>query len=144
MTALAPILEAFFTDRLMTQRGASPHTIASYRDTYFAGLRPEEALSLRRDDVTLPPLMRNEGTGQWDEPSEDDDWGELHLRNATPEAGAAWTDDREEPRGAPAQAPSRGRHQDRPGLPGADQAATSATARVRRAGWPPIHRCPPW
>ena len=33
MTALAPILEAFFTDRLMAQRGASPHTIASYRDT---------------------------------------------------------------------------------------------------------------
>jgi hypothetical protein len=33
MTALAPILEAFFTDRLMTQRGASPHTIASYRDS---------------------------------------------------------------------------------------------------------------
>jgi len=28
MTVLAPILEAFFTDRLMTQRGASPHTIA--------------------------------------------------------------------------------------------------------------------
>jgi integrase/recombinase XerD len=34
MTALAPILEAFFTGRLMTQRGASPHTIASYRDTF--------------------------------------------------------------------------------------------------------------
>jgi integrase/recombinase XerD len=34
MTTLAPILEAFFTDRLMTQRGASPHTIASYRDTF--------------------------------------------------------------------------------------------------------------
>jgi integrase/recombinase XerD len=34
MTALAPILEAFFTDRLMTQRGASPHTITSYRDTF--------------------------------------------------------------------------------------------------------------
>ena len=34
MTALAPVLEAFFTDRLMTQRGASPHTIASYRDTF--------------------------------------------------------------------------------------------------------------
>ena len=34
MTALAPILEAFFTDPLMTQRGASPHTIASYRDTF--------------------------------------------------------------------------------------------------------------
>jgi integrase/recombinase XerD len=34
VTALAPILEAFFTDRLMTQQGASPHTIASYRDTF--------------------------------------------------------------------------------------------------------------
>ncbi|GAA0981708.1 tyrosine-type recombinase/integrase [Acrocarpospora macrocephala] len=34
MTGLAPIMEAFFTDRLMTQQGASPHTIASYRDTF--------------------------------------------------------------------------------------------------------------
>jgi integrase/recombinase XerD len=33
MTALAPILEAFFTDRLAALR-ASPHTIAAYRDTY--------------------------------------------------------------------------------------------------------------
>lgn len=28
------LLEAFFTDRLMRQRRASPHTIASYRDTF--------------------------------------------------------------------------------------------------------------
>lgn len=34
MTALAPVLQAFFTDRLITQRNASPHTIAGYRDTY--------------------------------------------------------------------------------------------------------------
>jgi len=34
MTALAPIMQAFFTDRLMTQRAATPHTIASYRDTF--------------------------------------------------------------------------------------------------------------
>lgn len=34
MTLLAPILEGFFTDYLMTQRQASPHTIASYRDTF--------------------------------------------------------------------------------------------------------------
>jgi site-specific recombinase XerD len=32
MTLLAPTLEAFFTERLMTQRRASPHTIAGYRD----------------------------------------------------------------------------------------------------------------
>lgn len=34
MTALAPTLQAFFTDRLIRQRNASPHTIASYRDTW--------------------------------------------------------------------------------------------------------------
>ena len=33
MTALAATLQAFFTDRLISQRQASPHTIASYRDT---------------------------------------------------------------------------------------------------------------
>jgi len=33
MTALAPTLQAFFTDRLTRQKNASPHTIAAYRDT---------------------------------------------------------------------------------------------------------------
>jgi len=33
MSALAPILEGFFTDKLIRQRQASPHTIAAYRDT---------------------------------------------------------------------------------------------------------------
>ena len=33
MSALAPTLQAFFTDRLIRQRHASPHTIAAYRDT---------------------------------------------------------------------------------------------------------------
>ncbi|MFQ5474136.1 MAG: tyrosine-type recombinase/integrase, partial [Dehalococcoidia bacterium] len=34
MTALAPLLEAFFLDRLLRQQQASPNTIASYRDTF--------------------------------------------------------------------------------------------------------------
>jgi len=34
MTALAPTLEAFFTDRLANQRRASPHTVAAYRDAF--------------------------------------------------------------------------------------------------------------
>ena len=34
MTALAPALQAFFTERLITQRNASPQTIAAYRDTF--------------------------------------------------------------------------------------------------------------
>jgi len=34
MTALAPTLEAFFTERLIHQRQASPNTIAAYRDAW--------------------------------------------------------------------------------------------------------------
>lgn len=33
MTALAPTLQAFFTDRLIAQRHVSDHTVAAYRDT---------------------------------------------------------------------------------------------------------------
>jgi integrase/recombinase XerD len=33
MSALAPTLQAFFTDRLIRQRRASPHTITAYRNT---------------------------------------------------------------------------------------------------------------
>jgi integrase/recombinase XerD len=39
MSALAPALQAFFTERLITQRNASPHTIAAYRDTFRLLLR---------------------------------------------------------------------------------------------------------
>jgi site-specific recombinase XerD len=58
---LAGVLEAFFTQRLMCQRQASPHTIASYRDTFrlllgFAQRRlntPPSALSLEDLDAPL-------------------------------------------------------------------------------------------
>jgi len=36
---LAALLEAFFTDRLIAQRRVSPHTAASYRDTFRLLLR---------------------------------------------------------------------------------------------------------
>ena len=39
MSALAPTLQAFFTDRLLTQRQASPRTVAAYRDTLRLLLR---------------------------------------------------------------------------------------------------------
>ncbi|MGH3837991.1 MAG: tyrosine-type recombinase/integrase [Pseudonocardiaceae bacterium] len=34
MSALAPVMQGFFTERLIGQRRASPHTVASYRDTF--------------------------------------------------------------------------------------------------------------
>ena len=33
MSALAPTLQSFFTERLLGQLRASPNTVASYRDT---------------------------------------------------------------------------------------------------------------
>ena len=60
LTPLAPLLERFFTDRLLRQRQVSPHTIASYRDTFrlflkFAHARlhtpPRNSVSTRS---TLP------------------------------------------------------------------------------------------
>jgi site-specific recombinase XerD len=49
MTALAPTLEAFFTERLISQRQASPHTIAAYRDTFRL------LLTFARDQTGRPP-----------------------------------------------------------------------------------------
>ena len=34
MSLLAPTLQAFFTERLITQRDSSPQTVAAYRDTF--------------------------------------------------------------------------------------------------------------
>ena len=39
MSKLAPTLQAFFIDRLLNQRNASPRTIAAYRDTFRLLLR---------------------------------------------------------------------------------------------------------
>src|SRR3546814_19329693 len=37
--SIAPLIERYFAERLMHQRGASPHTVASYRDTFRLLLR---------------------------------------------------------------------------------------------------------
>jgi len=62
MTAprVAPLLQKFFLERLLRERGASPHTVASYRDTFRLLLvfaadrlgRPPTALTL--EDLTAP------------------------------------------------------------------------------------------
>ena len=61
MTALAPVLQAFFTDRLIAQRRASSHTIAGYRSTFrlllgFAAAKtgkPPSALDIADLDAPL-------------------------------------------------------------------------------------------
>ena len=56
------LVQLFFTDRLRTQLGASPHTIAAYRDTFrlllqFASKHLRRAPSqLRTEDIDAPFL----------------------------------------------------------------------------------------
>ena len=60
MTALAPTLQAFFTDRLVRERHASPATVAAYRDTWrmllnFAATRTRiSPIRLDLDDIDAP------------------------------------------------------------------------------------------
>ena len=56
-TTLSPLLQSFFTERLMSQRQASPHTIASYRDTFRLLLAfAEEHLNKPPSKLTLDDL----------------------------------------------------------------------------------------
>jgi integrase/recombinase XerD len=52
MTALAPTVQAFFTQRLIRERDASPNTVAAYRDTIALLLR-FSAERLKREASTL-------------------------------------------------------------------------------------------
>ena len=52
-TNLAPLLERFFTQRLMQQRQASPHTISSYRDTF------RQFLKFAQQRLHKPPSRLN-------------------------------------------------------------------------------------
>jgi integrase/recombinase XerD len=60
MTALAPALQAYFTDRLITQRSSSPETIAAYRNAFRLLLRfaseqtGKQPFELDLDDLDAP------------------------------------------------------------------------------------------
>ena len=54
---LPSLLQSFFTDRLLRQRRASPHTIAGYRDSFRLLLHfAKERLGKAPSDVTLEDL----------------------------------------------------------------------------------------
>ena len=55
MSALAPTLQAFFTDRLMSQRGASPNTISGYRDTFRLLLRFASERAKKNPATSISP-----------------------------------------------------------------------------------------
>jgi integrase len=80
-------------DAVRAQQPSGPRLVAFFAVMYYAGLRPEEAINLTAENVILPPQVRNQESRPGQDPQEDEGWGELHIRSATPDAGSEWTDD---------------------------------------------------
>lgn len=80
-------------DAVRAQRPSGPRLVTFFAVMYCAGLRPEEAINLAKDNVILPPQAWDEESQQWQDPPDDQEWGDLHIRSATPDAGREWTDD---------------------------------------------------
>ncbi|MFB4271344.1 hypothetical protein [Nonomuraea sp. GTA35] len=72
------------------QQPSGERLVAFFALMYYAALRPEETVNLRRDNITLPPLVKNPESGELEEPA--NAWGELHLLKAAPHPGREWTD----------------------------------------------------
>ena len=57
ISTLPTLVQAFFMDRLMQQRQASPHTVASYRDTFRLLLQyAQRRLGKAPSNLTVPDL----------------------------------------------------------------------------------------
>jgi site-specific recombinase XerD len=62
MSLIAPTVEAFFNERLLTQKNASPHTVASYRDcwrlllAYVHDTTGKAPSKLHFDDLDAPTI----------------------------------------------------------------------------------------
>lgn len=61
---------------LLAVRAISHRLAAFFALMYFAGLRPEEAVNVRKASLSLP----------------EEGWGEIRLERAVPEVAAEWTD----------------------------------------------------
>jgi integrase len=59
------------------QAGLGQQLVAFFGCMYYAGLRPSEAVELRRSNLDIP---------------RDGGWGTLYLRRSAPAVGKAWTD----------------------------------------------------
>jgi len=68
-------------EAVKAQEPSGPRLVAFFALMYYSGLRPEEAIDVDRDTITVPPT------------SDPDAWGELHLSSAAPHAGRHWTND---------------------------------------------------
>ena len=114
------------------QQPSGPRLVAFFAVMYYAGLRPEEAINLSADDIVLPLQTGNAE-------QDDDKWGELHLRTATPDVGSDWTDDGSARERRQLKHRADGDSRVVPCPSGADMASARSPRAVRhRDGQPPL------
>jgi integrase len=65
---------------------AGPPLTAFFGCLYYCGMRPGEAVSLRKEDLVLPGLDPD------GEEQDDDEWGTAYLDTSAPRSGRSWTD----------------------------------------------------
>jgi hypothetical protein len=105
------------------QRRSGPRLVAFFGCLYFAALRPEEAVSLAKHNLSLP----TEG------------WGELYLESAEQYAGKEWTDSGDNRDRRQLKQRARGRGPDGALPAGVDRAPARAHPAVRhRTGRTPL------
>ncbi len=79
----------------------APRLVAFFGLMYFAGLRPEEAVNVRKSNLSLPTAGWDEDRQRWTFPTNTDGGGELRLARAVPEISGQWTDSGERHEEAP-------------------------------------------
>lgn len=82
-----PVQAAMLIDAVREVGKPGPPLVAFFGAMYYAALRPEEALNLKKDDLAIPPP-------RWDDASQTEiyEWGDLHLKKARPEVADDWSD----------------------------------------------------
>lgn len=88
--AVNPIQARTLLSNVAKVKRSGPRLMACYACSYYSALRPEEAINLRRANITLPAQVWNDDTEVWEDTP--DGWGEFHLEKAAPHAGSRWTD----------------------------------------------------
>lgn len=87
-----PVQARTLLNAVGAQRGSGERMVAYFGCQYFGALRPEEAVSLTKSNLSLPPAEWDEQEQRWVFTNDGDGWGELHLEKAEPHAGKDWTD----------------------------------------------------
>lgn len=101
-TVVNPVQARTLLAAVRQTRRSGPRLVAFFALMYFAALRPEEAVNVRAGNLSLPA-----GGG----------WGEIHLDEATPHAGAEWTNDGEQRDRRQLKGRARGEHRAVPAPP---------------------------